>query len=1009
MADNKLQNFLLSSIVAPSVTQSDYAARLSDAFNNIDDNFRKLLSVPFLQGADANDFVLEPVKLFETENGENPTVDTPLTSWGKSIVYSILKKGSSSFDDELKTELNKSNACLTSINEYVNSKLDIVPEYSPIMVPDNKFVFATDSLLLTPVIYAYVSRDDAGKITNQFIGQYLRFIDARLAAITPDSTTADFYFAELSCFLSHDRGATADITDAFGSWERIYLTPTIYFNRDEQAWQWSIDGKETGISAQGVKGDEGDPGPKYWIVAIDEPSSSSKSELQVNIKLSSILYVLTTKDNEPAGSIPGWYKVTDTSISKKVESMKSGDLLYVLAFSKGDLSTEPSDMSISTLSRSGESLYCIWDRKLSFEKYLAGIRLSQMLKDIGTSKSDPSGDIVRGLFVKADPAQSDSQTTQEPPLHMFYSLVSSTGEESAFDLHLGMTNSPAIDPMNNDPKLSGGRLVLDSYCLHASQVLLTGKSELCGDVTPETGRDSIQLAEINKLRKGLLNVYGDSYFQGNIDIKLGNAQKFNISGSGEVNISTGVVKMETGNSSMQISASGIDVSVCAGNSEGFDINVKATTNSTPQNVLSTVVFDDIKGPTKKVSAGKDNVFNPQASTKIYGLEIPNISSDTLRNRKLSTQKAKVGSFCYIDGTVKTVDDIIRDFNDLGGFASSSTEKEGITCKIPYQLTWESRNIKVRIIDRGTIGSMISPDNIAGSLSKYSLGNFFSAGSTKYMYLYSKDKNIGLVSNTTVSGSSFEYPDNSKVVDTIKNTICSQYPNIPKSSIKSIEGDVVMIPRTISASAKMNVKVYNSSRSYKVAATPGVSSNATARDVWDNENIRKSDLGKSLTTSWDATGKKSLPAKVIKVGGFSISGDKINYSMTGQIDLSDPKYCVDLGNSARFGTGSTFSDVSEVETVALSGSVTMNVDAYLMATQITYSTSSDKIHMVISPLGIVMKINESGYTDHYFVPGLIDLGTRSKLEDFVSNPRGNSVKSSTGSSSSKSSPTAVKMK
>ena len=80
MADNKLQNFLLSSIVAPSVTQSDYAARLSDAFNNIDDNFRKLLSVPFLQGADANDFVLEPVKLFETENGENPTVDTPLTS-----------------------------------------------------------------------------------------------------------------------------------------------------------------------------------------------------------------------------------------------------------------------------------------------------------------------------------------------------------------------------------------------------------------------------------------------------------------------------------------------------------------------------------------------------------------------------------------------------------------------------------------------------------------------------------------------------------------------------------------------------------------------------------------------------------------------------------------------------------------------------------------------------------------------------------------------------------------
>lgn len=1013
MADNKLQNFLLSSIVAPSVTQSDYAARLSDAFNNIDDNFRKLLSVPFLQGADANDFVLEPVKLFETKNGENPTADTPLTSWGKSIVYSILKSGKIAFDDELKTELNKPNVCLTSINEYVNSKLGVVPQYAPIKTPDDKFVFATDSLLLTPVIYAYVSRDDAGKITNQFIGQYLRFIDARLAAITPDSSTADFYFAELSCFLSHDRGATADITDAFGSWERIYLTPTIYFNREEQAWQWSIDGKETGISAQGVKGDEGDPGPKYWIVAIDEPSSESEDTLQNNIKLSSILYVLTTRDNESAGSMPGWYKVTDTGIAEKIESMKDGDLLYVLAFPNSDLSKGPSDMSISTLSRSGESLYCLWDRKLSFEKYLAGIRLSQMLKDIGTSTSDPSSDIVRGLFVKADPAQSDNQTTQEPPLHMFYSLVSSTGEESAFDLHLGMTNSPDKDPMSNDSKLSGGRLVLDSYCLHASQVLLTSESELCGEVTSSTGRDNIQLAKINKLRKGLLNVYGDSYFQGNIDIHLGDAQKFNISGDGEVDITAGVVKMKTGNSSMQIGTSGIDVSVCAGNSEGFDINVKEFASSTPQNVLSTMVFDDFskKRTTERSSAGKDNEFNRPTSTKIYGLEIPNISSDTLRNRILSTQKVKVGSFCYIDGTVQTVDDIIHDFNELGGFSSSSSTTKDISCKIPYKLTWGGGNIKVRIIDNGKIGStMISPDNIANSLSKDSLGTFKSSGIKKYVYMYSKDKNVGLVSNTIVSGRSFEHPDKSNVVDIIKNAICFQYPGIPKTSIKSIEGDVVMIPRTISANTTMNVKVYNSSNTYKVTATPGVSSNASARDVWDNENIRESENGRSLTTLWEAKKTKNLPTESIKVGGFSVSGNRINYSMSRQINLNDTNYCVDLGDAARFGIGSKSSKDIHAEKVALSGSVTMNVDAYLIAKKITYDTSSDKIHMVISPLGIVMEINEPGYADHYFVPSLIDLGTgKGALENFVSNPRGNSVKSSTGSSSSKSSPTAVKMK
>ena len=348
---------------------------------------------------------------------------------------------------------------------------------------------------------------------------------------------------------------------------------------------------------------------------------------------------------------------------------------------------------------------------------------------------------------------------------------------------------------------------------------------------------------------------------------------------------------------------------------------------------------------------------------------------------------------------------MKDFNDLGVFSSSIAETKNISCEIPYKLTWRSGNIKVRIINKGTIGPMISSDDIKG-LTKDAVGTYKSAD----IYMYSKNQNIGLVMNATVSGSSFEHPYKSNVVDTIKNNICAKYPNIPRSSIKSIEGNVVVIPRTISAKTEMNVFVKHTGKSFKVKATPGVPSDASAQMIWDNKNIRESESGFSLTTSWTAEGEKTLqPATKITVGGFMVDGDKIKYSMSGQIDLSNSKYCVDLGDTARFGIGSKSSKNMYAEKVSLSGSMTVNVDAYLMATKITYSTSSDKIHMVISPLGIVMKINEPGYTDHYFVPGLIDLGTSKNLENFVKNPYGNSVKSSTGPSSSKSSPTAVKMK
>ena len=70
MAD-ELKQSQLARIVVPAITDVKYAEGMADAFDKINDNFKKIASLPFLQGVQGDSYQLEeyPFYLGRKRNG----------------------------------------------------------------------------------------------------------------------------------------------------------------------------------------------------------------------------------------------------------------------------------------------------------------------------------------------------------------------------------------------------------------------------------------------------------------------------------------------------------------------------------------------------------------------------------------------------------------------------------------------------------------------------------------------------------------------------------------------------------------------------------------------------------------------------------------------------------------------------------------------------------------------------------------------------------------------------
>lgn len=222
----------LTRITVPAITDARYIEGLSDAFNKINDNFKKIASLPFLQGVQGDSYQLEEYKIWND--------NLSITEDGKVLLDSI-------FGKDVTVEGNY----FTDIRDYIGEKLDGVS-------PLDFFVTEDDNTIINNALYFYVIKDDTGNVIEKQLGQYYYFVDGRLKNI------GNVYNGEIS-------GVSLDgFNDYTGFYQykynpksynqkylKVEILPAIYYDQDKNDICWKFNGNETGISAIGVKGADG--------------------------------------------------------------------------------------------------------------------------------------------------------------------------------------------------------------------------------------------------------------------------------------------------------------------------------------------------------------------------------------------------------------------------------------------------------------------------------------------------------------------------------------------------------------------------------------------------------------------------------------------------------------------------------------------------------------------------------------------------------------------------------
>lgn len=220
-------NDFLTRITAPALGSATFATDLREVFQNIDDNFKKIVSAPYLEGQEGNS--VEAYDMPIVEDGE-------LTGFGLGMVREI-------FSDPT-----------------IESIQDIAERYPSVgSTPEHT---AYECLVENPTMKVLRTIDpDTGQVDKWICSaEYYCFIDMRIEDLGnsgyPSTQTT---FIDYSCLVFAERNGDSWV------FSKGNMMPTLYYSAEQGCFCWKVNGAETGIRAQGVKGDDGRP-PKAAVV-----------------------------------------------------------------------------------------------------------------------------------------------------------------------------------------------------------------------------------------------------------------------------------------------------------------------------------------------------------------------------------------------------------------------------------------------------------------------------------------------------------------------------------------------------------------------------------------------------------------------------------------------------------------------------------------------------------------------------------------------------------------------
>lgn len=309
-------NFL-HTIVAPNLTDSNFGQSIQTQFENINTNFQRLVSAAYLSGQDGNDVVVNDVPIYNekitVEDSTNNTVSIYDTI---DVITEFLNVDDGDTYDSLYSILQQ--AVFTDFGlQLVKTIFDDVAfdfdeQHNLIIIIDNVkntiktnkdleglFLSYSDTnkypiwlaFVYNPFVRMFAIHDiDTDTITNICATQLYYFYDARIGSIQllDDKESAN-NFTDYTSFItiSSERNADGDYEiDGTYTMSKSQDLPTLYYDNDAQEFCWKMNGIETNITAQGVKGNKGEPAGCWFCrgVSTSIPDENNKDSI-INVKL----------------------------------------------------------------------------------------------------------------------------------------------------------------------------------------------------------------------------------------------------------------------------------------------------------------------------------------------------------------------------------------------------------------------------------------------------------------------------------------------------------------------------------------------------------------------------------------------------------------------------------------------------------------------------------------------------------------------------------------------------
>lgn len=326
------KNFL-HTIIAPNLTDSNFGQSIKTQFDNINTNFQRLVSAAYLSGQDGNDVVVkdvpiyaeditvidrvtDKVNVYKTINVINEFLNVGdvnyefviakdaddkyaflydilqqavFTDFGLQLVETIFSEHTFELTYHILTTIVDGVETVVSELGYVlmNEDLEgIFPSYSD----TNKYPVWL-AFVYSPFVRMFAIHDiDTDTITNICATQLYYFYDARIGSIQllDDKDSANDFTDHTSFItISSERNADGDyeINGSYTMFKSQDL-PTLYYDNDAQEFCWKMNGIETNITAQGVKGNKGEPAG-CWLCRGVATTVQENNDPMISVRLNS--------------------------------------------------------------------------------------------------------------------------------------------------------------------------------------------------------------------------------------------------------------------------------------------------------------------------------------------------------------------------------------------------------------------------------------------------------------------------------------------------------------------------------------------------------------------------------------------------------------------------------------------------------------------------------------------------------------------------------------------------